>query len=151
MKLKLFLSSRFVSGSQVSLSQSIVRFFERLIDFPTDLFRSNFFPTDFDRLLIRGNRAREIRALRIENPQLQIRGAELRIKTHRLLQQRLHASRTLIVTVHRSRRLFPKTNGVIVVRKRIVRLQLRESRQSLHRTFRWSRLRALHSSEKQVG
>ena len=75
MKLKFFLSFGFVAGSPISLRQSIVRFFE--------------LGADFDRFLIRGNCTRKIRALRVENSQLQIRGTKLRIKMHRLLQQRL--------------------------------------------------------------
>src|SRR5450631_241216 len=74
-ELKFLLSSDFVPGSLVSLRQSIVCHFERLIEFGTD----------FDRFLIGGNCSRKIRALRVDNPQLQIRGTKFRIKMHRLL------------------------------------------------------------------
>jgi len=84
-KLKLFLSPRSITGSQVSLCQSIVRLSESLLEL-----RPSSFGTDLDCSLILGNRLRKICALRIENPQLQIRGSQLRIEMHRFLQQRLH-------------------------------------------------------------
>ena len=86
MEFKFLLSFCFIAGSQVSLSQSIVRHFKGFVGFPTDLFW-----IDFDRLPIRGNGSRKIFALRIQNPELQIRGTELPVEMHRALQQRLDA------------------------------------------------------------
>ena len=84
MELKFLLSFCFIAGSQVNLSQSIVRHFKGFVGFPTDLFW-----IDFDRLPIRGNGSRKILALRIQNPELHIRGTELRVEMHCVLEQRL--------------------------------------------------------------
>src|SRR5258708_8389405 len=54
------------------------------------------------------------------------------------------------LSTHSPRRLFPKADGIIVVRERILRLQPHESRQSLDRFFRRSALHTLHLPHEQI-